>query len=78
EIFEDLMDIDGAKTILKDINENKIKMKIIETKVPSPFAIHLVMQGHTDLLRIEDKQSFLRRMHELHMKDIIAKGMLEN
>ncbi|MBU2616413.1 MAG: ATP-dependent helicase, partial [Nanoarchaeota archaeon] len=47
EIFEDLMDIDGAKTILKDINENKIKMKIIETKVPSPFAIHLVMQGHT-------------------------------
>ena len=78
EVFEDLMDIDGAKKILKDINENKIKMKIIETKVPSPFAIHLVMQGHTDLLRMEDKQAFLRRMHELHMKGIMAKGMLEN
>ncbi|MBU2615949.1 MAG: ATP-dependent helicase, partial [Nanoarchaeota archaeon] len=78
EVFEDLMDIDGAKTILKDINEEKIKIKIIETKVPSPFAIHLVMQGRTDLLRMEDKQAFLRRMHELHMKGIMARGMLED
>ena len=77
EVFEDLMDIDGARKILKEISEGKIETKIVETKVPSPFSIHLVMQGHTDLLRIEDKQAFLRRMHELHMKDIMGRGMLE-
>ncbi|MDP3986664.1 MAG: ATP-dependent helicase [Nanoarchaeota archaeon] len=77
EVFEDLMDIENAKAILKEINEGKVKVKIIETKIPSPFAIHLVLQGHTDLLRIEDKQAFLKRMHELHLKDIMSRGMLE-
>jgi hypothetical protein len=28
------------------------------------------MQGQSDLIKIEDKMSFLRRMHELHVKGI--------
>jgi hypothetical protein len=37
----------------------------------------LIVQGHTDLIRIEDKQAFLRRMHDLHMQNIIHRGSLE-
>ncbi|MEK6812140.1 MAG: ATP-dependent helicase, partial [Nanoarchaeota archaeon] len=70
EVLEDLMDMDKAKFILRQIDEKKIKIKIVETPLPSPFALQLILQGHSDLIRIEDKQAFLRRMHELHVKNI--------
>lgn len=72
EVLEDLMDIDNARIIIKDIKSGKIKHKVIETELPSPFALNLIIQGHMDLIRIEDKQAFLRRMHELHVKKILG------
>ncbi len=71
EILEDLMDIDNAKIILKEIEEGKTKIEVKEVSLPSPFALNLILQGHTDLIRIEDKQAFLRRMHNLHIKNIL-------
>ena len=70
EVLEDLMDINNAKLILELIRDNKLKLKIRETNIPSPFALNLIIQGHTDLIKIEDKQDFLIRMHEQHMKEI--------
>ena len=70
EIMQDLMDVESAKKVLKMIKNNEIKVKIREVKLPSPFAINLIIQGHTDLIKIEDKQAFLKRMHELHIKSI--------
>lgn len=70
EVLQDLMDIEGTKLIVKLIKDGKLKIKIRDTLLPSPFALNLIIQGHTDLIRIEDKQQFLRRMHELHMKQI--------
>lgn len=70
EVLEDLMDIKNAKKVIQWIKDNRIKVKIIETELPSPFAMNLVLQGHADLIKMEDKQAFLRRMHELHMKSI--------
>ncbi|MBD3247599.1 ATP-dependent helicase [Candidatus Pacearchaeota archaeon] len=70
EVLEDLMDIENAKKVLQWIRDKRIKIKIIETKLPSPFAMNLVLQGHADLIKMEDKQAFLRRMHELHKKSI--------
>ena len=70
EVLEDLMDIKNTKLVLGWIKENRIKVKVKETKLPSPFSLNLILQGHTDLLRIEDKQDFLKRMHELHLKEI--------
>ena len=70
EILEDLMDIDNAKTVIKWINEGRIKIQIKEVNVPSPFALNLFIQGHTDLIRLEDKQDFLKRMHKLHLEKI--------
>ena len=74
EVLEDLMDIENTKLVLKWIEQKKVAFKIIETQLPSPFALHLILQGHSDLIRIEDKQAFLRRMHELHMKNIMERG----
>ena len=68
EVLEDLMDIENAKKIIEWLREGKIKVKIRDTPLPSPFALNLIIQGHSDLIRIEDKQAFLRRMHELHLK----------
>ncbi len=70
EVLEDLMDIESAKKVLSWIAEGRVKIKIKDTPLPSPFALNLIIQGHADLIKIEDKQAFLKRMHELHVKAI--------
>jgi len=70
EVLEDLMDIENAKKILEQIESGRIKVKIRDSVLPSPFALNLIIQGHADLIKIEDKQAFLKRMHELHVKAI--------
>ena len=67
------MDIKNAKQILKLIEEEKIKIERVQTKLPSPFALNLVLQGYSDLLKIEDKLAFMKRMHEEIMKEISLK-----
>jgi len=70
EVMEDLMDVENAKQVLKWIKKGKIKVRVEETEIPSPFAANLILQGHSDLMRIEDKQEFLRRMHQEHLRII--------
>jgi ATP-dependent helicase Lhr and Lhr-like helicase len=70
EVLEDLMDIQSAEKILKDIEDGKIKIKEINTKIPSPFAFNILMQGRMDMLRIEDRVEFLRKMHALILEEI--------
>ena len=45
--------------------KKKIKIDEIFTKIPSPFAFNLVLQGYTDVLKMEDRLEFLRRMHQM-------------
>jgi len=70
EVLEDLMDIENTKRVLSWIKDGSIKIKVLDTPIPSPFALNLVIQGHSDLIKLEDKQEFLRRMHALHMKRV--------
>jgi len=70
EVLEDLMDIESAKKVLSWIKDEQVKIKIMDTPIPSPFALNLIIQGHADLIKIEDKQAFLKRMHDLHVKAI--------
>jgi len=69
EVLEDLMDVDNAQKIIEGIEKGKIKIKEITTTIPSPFAFNLIAQGVTDILKIEDRVEFLRRMH----KNVLAK-----
>jgi len=70
EVLEDLMDIENTKAILRDIENGKIKIKQIDTRLSSPFAFNLVLQGRTDVMRIDEKTEFLRRMHQMVLAKI--------
>jgi len=73
EVFEDLMDVANATKVLKWIETGNVKFKIKVLPFVSPFGLALVMQGRADLIKMEDRALFLKRMHELHLKAIGAK-----
>lgn len=73
EVLEDLMDIKSAEEVLKKINEEKISIKEIHTEIPSPFAFNLISMGYTDIMKIEDKQEFLKNMHNQVLAKISLK-----
>jgi len=64
EVLEDLMDIENSSQVLGWIHDGKLKVEKISNDLPSPFAFNLIMQGYADLMRIEDKIEFLKRMHK--------------
>jgi len=70
EVLEDLMDIENAQKVIEGIEQKKILVKEINTSLPSPFAFNLVLQGYTDVMKIEDKVEFIRRLHEQIMAKI--------
>ena len=49
---------------------SKIKVKTFQTKLPSPFAFNLVLEGYIDIMKMEDKVEFLRRMHHMVLAKI--------
>jgi ATP-dependent Lhr-like helicase len=73
EVLEDLMDVDNATKILKMVEDQKIKVKELNTLIPSPFALNLVMQGFTDVLKVDDKIEFLKKMHKMVLAKISLK-----
>ena len=73
EVLEDLMDSPHAEEIIKLIKEGKIKTSIINTSIPSPFAFSLIAGGYDDIIKIEDKHEFLRRMHQMVQAKIALK-----
>ena len=74
EVLEDLMDLPTTKNLIKAIEERKIKIKNVRTDMPSPFAFKIVLDCHTDVLKIEDKMEFLKRMHSRVMEKIQEKA----
>ncbi|MEK6940523.1 MAG: DEAD/DEAH box helicase [Nanoarchaeota archaeon] len=74
EILEDLMDIENAKNVMKEIEDGKITIKEVHTNIPSPFAFNLVLQGKMDIMKADDKIEFLKRIHKDVMLKIKMKG----
>ena len=70
EVLEDLMDIKNTEKVLKWIKDGRINIEKINSKLPSPFALGLILQGHVDLLKVEDRIEFLKRMHKEHLKEV--------
>jgi len=77
EVLEDLMDIDNAQTVLDGIEKEKIIVDEVHTNLPSPFALNLITLGHADIMKIEDKQEFLKRMHNQVMAKIGKKVKMD-
>ena len=73
EVLEDLMDIERTKQVLDWIKNEEVTLSYHTVKIPSPFSLNLILQGHLDLMKIEDKQDFLQRMHKVYMQEIQRK-----
>ena len=73
EVLDDKMDVDNAIKIIKEIEDGLIEIKEVNTRLPSPFAFNLALMGYSDILKMEDKIDFVRRMHEM----VIARISLE-
>jgi ATP-dependent Lhr-like helicase len=72
EILQDVMDLKRAKLVLDWIKEGKLKIRTIETNIPSPFAHNLIVLGEEDVVLMRDKKKRLLELHEKIMKKISA------
>jgi ATP-dependent Lhr-like helicase len=75
ECLEDLMDITNAKAVLQDIQDGKITIQEVTTDIPSPFGLNIALQGTLDVLRMEDRIEFLRKMHQYILARIGQKAV---
>ncbi len=73
EVLEDKMDLAHAIAVLKSIEDGTVKIVELKTQIPSPFAFNLALQGYSDVLKIEDKIEFVKRLHQM----VLAKIELE-
>ncbi len=74
EVLEDVMDFAHALLIIEQINSGKMSVKEVKTATPSPFAFDLIAAGYSDVIRVEDKHEFLRRMHQQVLAAIALKA----
>lgn len=70
EVLEDAMDINNAIKVIQGIEQGLIKIKILDSAIPSPFAWSIAMQGRMDVMKMEDRLAFIKRMHEEIIKKI--------
>jgi ATP-dependent helicase Lhr and Lhr-like helicase len=73
EVLQDLMDAPHAQEVLRDIENGALVIDDIYLEMPSPFSFSIVLQGYSDILKIEDRQLFLQRMHEQVLAKISGK-----
>ncbi len=73
EVLEDLMDIRHAREVINKIANDEIQVKEIFTDVPTPFSFNLISMGYGDVMKMDDKQAFLKRMHEYVLAKISLK-----
>jgi len=70
EVLEDLMDVENACKVIDSWKSGLVKVEKVDSRLPSPFAFNLILQGHVDLLKVEDRIKFLKRMHQAIMEEI--------
>jgi ATP-dependent Lhr-like helicase len=69
EILEDYMDINNARQVLKWIHEGSIEVAFFgPTRIPSPFAHHIVARGYSDIVLMEDRKKLLMELHSKVME----------
>jgi len=70
EIMEDAMDIKHAKQIIKEIETENIIYQQTEADIPSPFSHNLLLQGSTDVIKMEDRKERLQKLHQQVLDNI--------
>ncbi len=71
EITEDLMDVNRAELVLRDIEQGKRRFILCKVSdVPSPFSHMLIVSGYSDIVLMEDRKEMLEALHEMVMRKI--------
>jgi len=70
EIMEDAMDLKNAEKVIEGLEKDRITWQRFNPEVPSPFSHNLLLQGSTDVIKIEDRQERLKKLHEQVMERI--------
>ncbi|MEK6863288.1 MAG: ATP-dependent helicase [Nanoarchaeota archaeon] len=73
EVLEDLMDCKNAQKVIDEFISGRTVIVEAHTDIPSPFAFGLIAGSYSDVIKIEDKQEFLKRMHEMVTAKIALK-----
>jgi ATP-dependent Lhr-like helicase len=69
EILEDYMDIENARQVLRWIRDGTVRVAYFgPVTVPSPFAHHIVVRGHSDIVLMEDRKRLLIELHRRVME----------
>jgi ATP-dependent Lhr-like helicase len=71
--MEDAMDLENARKVIKAVNEKKIKIIETNVKSPSPFAFGIFIQGMSDIMKMEERLDFVKRLHKTVMTEIQSK-----
>ena len=72
EILHDVMDLGHAREVLQRIETGEIAVRTSEfSKLPSPFAHNVVLQGVSDLVLMEDRSALLRELHRQVLKRVM-------
>ena len=70
EIMDDAMDLPHAEEVIKGLEDGEIELSVHESDIPSPFSHNLLLQGSTDVVKMEDKKERLQKLHEQVMERI--------
>lgn len=73
EVMEDLMDIDSAERVIEWIKGGKVKVEKIQLNTPTPFAFSIYALGRSDLVKMESRLEFIKRMHKRVLSEISGK-----
>ena len=68
------MDIQSAEKVVEGLDQGLIKLKQINSGIPSPFAWNIAMQGYMDIMKMEDRLEFIKRMHKQVQEKIKEKS----
>ncbi|MEM3802783.1 MAG: ATP-dependent helicase [Conexivisphaerales archaeon] len=71
EIVEDLMDVEGAKSVLSDVELGTRRFIVTdELDLPSPFTHELLVSAYTDIVLMEDRRALLNSLYQTVMRRI--------
>jgi ATP-dependent Lhr-like helicase len=71
EVMEDVMDVENAKLVLRDIEWGLRRFHVTPPlDVPSPFTHEIILLGYSDIVLMEDRKRLLQYLHDAVMRRI--------
>jgi len=78
EILYQVLNLDKAKKVLKDIESGDISVTTADySDTPSPFTHSVLMAGISDVIMMEDRSSLLRQYHQKVLEQVIPEEEIE-